>query len=185
MLDDELRALVSVDPPPGLNGRIRAHVVAGRKPSPRGPLAVLFLPWVGAAAVLFVALAGWFVATKGHGTTSPNRPVPPGSLETRATARSLPAERRDVAITARPGMSDSTASATVARAPQRRSVSRTPEAHPAIQVDDEEARALRALFASSARLPLLEVPTPHSEPIAVQQISIEPIAESVSEGARP
>jgi hypothetical protein len=164
MIDDELQALVSVDPTPGWEARVRSRVAAADVVGRRTLVRNLALA---AAAVVSVAVG----ASLWSNVARNSRSTEPAVLAARAVALegwpllSLPARPALSALPDRPARPDLPAAS-------------------AIQVDPREARALRALFATASSMSLA-VPEPRTGPIVVPEIAIAPIGNSDSEGARP
>lgn len=175
MLDDELRALVSVDPSTGWHARVRDRVAADAERTTR----VFFRRTALTIAAIVVVAVGallWPRASRDSGAPArdrlfasditsftplarPHRPAIEAAAVSTATRA---AAEHDVVIPVSPRVSSDT-----------------------VQVDSREASALQDLFAMAADLPLLDVREPQTGPIVVPQISIEPILDSPSEGDRP
>jgi hypothetical protein len=169
MIDDELRALVSVDPTPGWEARVRSRVAADRSVA-----ASVLMRNVALAAAAVVAVA--VGASLWSNVARNSRSTEPAALNARAfaldgwTLLSPPAVPAQPALPALPA------------APALPTLPALP-ARGAVQVDPREARALRELFATAPALSL-PLPEPRTGPIVVPEIAIEPIANSNTEGAR-
>jgi hypothetical protein len=165
MIDDELRVLVSVDPPSGLDVRVRARVAADAAVAPRHSVRHLAL----AAAAVLIIVIGTVLGSK---RASDSRPADVTVLASRAMPSdvwpSLPQ-------TARPARPAPPALSALSARP-------APGTLAAVQMDQREVRALRRLFAFASVAPLA-VPEPRTGPIVVPEIAIEPIAASNTEGA--
>ena len=163
MIDDELRALVSVDPPPGWDARVKARVAADGEAGHRGLMRNLALA---AAAVVVIAVGASLWSNR--------------TLDSRSAAVPAALEARALSVNAWPSMQHATRPAR----PALPALPALPAPGGAIQVDEREARALRELFASASGLQLA-VPEPRTGPIVVPDIAIEPIVDPNSEGDRP
>jgi hypothetical protein len=160
MIDDELRALVSVNAPAGLNARVRARVASDGEVRRRRLIPSLML----AAAAVTVVAVGTVLWTTAARDSRPAAALAP--LEARAVTHDVWPALHHPALSAPPPL------------PAGRREGGL------IQVDPRETQALRALFASASAFPPA-VPEPKTGPILVPEIAIEPIAAPNSEGARP
>jgi hypothetical protein len=163
MIDDELRALVSVDPTPGWEARVRSRVAADRSVA-----ASVLMRNVALAAAAVVAVA--VGASLWSNVARNSRSTEPAALNARAFALDGWTLLSPPAVPALPA------------APALPTLPALP-ARGAVQVDPREARALRELFATAPALSL-PLPEPRTGPIVVPEIAIEPIANSNTEGAR-
>ena len=168
MIDDELRALISVDPTPGFSTRLRTRVASDVRMRHRR-----FLPQLAFAAAAVLSIASGALLWRD------------AAPDSRSAASSVPLEARAVAVgvwPAPPALAARPALPALGALPPAPALPARPVLA-AIQFDDREARALRALFASTARRPLPDVPQPRTEPIIVPEIAIQPIADFDPEGA--
>lgn len=169
MLDDELRALVSVDASPDFTARVGEAV---RNDSSRPVWAVQAAFALAAALVLAVWLPGFFTE---------NRRAPVAT-----TLVATPVGRADVPF--REALTD-------VRDDERRSVfavlaagsatgSNNQTSLAAMQIDPVERRALRALFAHPPRASYVELPETPDSPLVIPAVRVQPLqVESLSEGA--
>jgi hypothetical protein len=152
MLDDELRALVSVDPPRGFQARVQATIAA--RPSPSRWLPVRRHWFVPAAAGAALAIVSWL-----------NAPVERTQelelLQARAIVYPAPLPSR---IGSRPPVVDPVPAVRRSR----------------IQFDAAESRALRALFASAPAISIVTIVPPEDGPIVIPEISIAPLVAADS-----
>ena len=165
MLDDELRALVSVDAPQGFQGRVQATIAARQAPTAWSHMRRLWFVPVAATAALLIA--AWL-----------NAPVEKleeaEMLSARATAYVAPLSPR---IGSQPPV--------VQIAGPRLTTIASPEALTAVQFDAAEGRALRALFASTPAIAIVTIVPPEDAPIVIAKISIDPlVADDSPQGDR-
>jgi hypothetical protein len=170
MIDDELRALVSVEPRHGWDANLSTRVAAGAAARQRAALRHFALAAAGVVVVSASAVLWWVSARDVRSLAD----APP--LEARAAAlEAWPAFESAPAMD-RPALPAPPAPPALPAPPAQRHLR-------VVQVDQREARALRELFSSASTLSLA-VPEPRSGPIVVPEIAIEPIAASNIEGAR-
>jgi hypothetical protein len=165
MLDDELRALVSVDAPQGFQARVQATIAARQAPTAWSHMRRLWFVPVAATAALVIA--AWL-------NTPVETPREVEMLAGRATALAAPLPPR---IESRPSA--------VQIARPTLSTTASPEALAAVQFDAAEGRALRALFASAPTIAIVTYVPPEDAPIVIPEISIAPlVADESSKGDR-
>jgi hypothetical protein len=155
MLDDELRALVSIDPPPGFQARVRAAIATQPAPSRWWQARGLWLMPAAAAAVAGLAIATWLKAPV-------ERPREPQVLQARAMVDAAPLPGR------------------IGHRPPGVTTSKPAASPPAIQFDAAEGRALRALFSSAPAISIVTFVPPENSPIVIPEISIAPLVAADS-----
>ncbi len=160
MLDDELRALVSVDAPQGFQARVKATIAARQAPTTWSLVRRLWLVPVAAAAALVIA--AWLNAPV-------ERPEEVELLGARATAYVAPLT---------PRIGSQPPAVPIARPTLNTSAS--PEALAAVQFDAAEGRALRALFSSAPAIAIVTIVPPEDAPIVIPYISIAPLVADAS-----
>jgi hypothetical protein len=168
MLDHELRALVSVDPSPDFQARVRSRV--GAEPARVGWLSVPAAALGAAAVVVVVAVVALtFVFTPGV----PNPRATGGNHVMVANAVGPHAPLAGTVPVERPGR----APVSPAHRTQAVSFSR-------VQLDRDETLALQRLFASSWTRMVTDAAEPVHGPIVIPEIVIEPlVVDGLTEGA--
>lgn len=165
MLDDELRALVSVDAPEGFQSRVQATIAARYAPTAWQQVRRLWFVPVAAAAALVIAV--WL-----------NAPVEkPGEVDT-LVARAI------TYVAPLPPRISSQPPAVRIAGPRLNAIAPA-EALAAVQFDAAEGRALRALFAAAPAIAIVTIVPPEDAPIVFPEISIAPlVADESSKGDR-
>ena len=173
MLDDELRSLVTVDPDAGFEARVRRRV-AERGAARRWRSTTASRPFAAAGLVVVLATAIVLVSREApqHRAIAETVPLTARPLTTPVVLHAAVVPSRRV-----PGRSDPESCAADPctidglTPPVRVGVPSRPD----VQIDPLEARALRELFRTSARL----APSPMSKPvpatIVIPELSIAPL----------
>lgn len=170
MLDDELRALVSVDHSPEFRARVRTRVAAG---GPAAPRLGLRLAFAGATVAIAALVAGvvWF-------TEPPHADSVPVLLTAQQPA--LPAAALSAAIVPVPPQ----LTGSLAPAPSGRGAHMAARGLPRsrVIVDRAEALALQALFGAAGALPAMNFPEPTGDAVVIPELTIAPIVIASAEG---
>ena len=189
MLDEELRALVSVEPPQGFEARVRATIAAQPALSPWWQVRRFWL--VPAAIATGLVIAAWLnVPVEG--------PKEAGLLQARATAyatpsaapvaAALPAQIASRSLDHGSSRSLDHGSSRSLDHGSSRSLHRRSSASarlPVVQFDAAESRALQALFSSTPAIAIVTIVPPEDAPIVIPGISIAPlVAVDSKEGDR-
>ena len=167
MIDDELRALVSVEPAADFQARVRTRIAAepSRAAAWNMPLAML------AAAATIAAVVGpyWLTSVPGQ-LPSAVLQSPPITLAPAPVQMLAPAPH-----TAPPVVRRTT------RAMPRTVLTAT--APPAVQIDRAESAALQRLFSAPLPAAVVDLPQPRDGFIDIPQIALEPlVVDESSEG---
>jgi hypothetical protein len=174
MLEDELRALVSVDPSPDFQARVKTRIHAAET---SGWWVGLGSPWLGlrfAAVGVTVTLAAGLTTYSVLMRDGASHDASGEAVSASAAIAGVPVPL-STPVVARGSVQGATRPPVV---PQARSQTR-------VYLDRAETLALQRLFAQAGALPPLEFSAPTGELIVIPEITIAPIViDTISEGDR-